>query len=441
LRSIGRQLSLGLIGTLVLVGLLIGQVALWLFDSALRTASARELALAAERVLAAIERGGEGPQLQPTRLDATYRRPFSGHYFVVTFDDQVWRSRSLWDAELPRPPAPGLAPGLAAGPSGQQLLLLRADYRRYGRDFVVVVASDHAPAVAEFRRIIQWLLALWGAALALLLLLQRWWVARALRPLEQARRQIEQLQGGELPRLDEDAPVELLPLVREINRLLDHTQLALARSRKALGNLGHALKTPLAVLGNLAERDGVRADADLHAQLNEQIGVMRARIGRELNLARTAGEALPGHGFEPQADLPLLLQGVRLAHNRELAIDSEITVAGALPFEREDMLELLGNLLDNACKWARRHVCIRLERIADQLSVTVEDDGPGIDEGAREQVLERGIRLDERIDGHGLGLAIVGDIVQIYGGDIALQRAGLGGLRVTVTLPWPRPLS
>ncbi len=447
-RSMTRQLSLGLVAALLLVGLAVGGIALWLFDSALRSASTRELARAAERVLAATERGVDGGvQLRPDRLDASYRRPLSGHYFTVLVDDQQWRSRSLWDSELPLPPTPGLAPGLAAGPAGQSLLLLRADFRRYGRDVTVVVASDYTPIAAEFRRILHWLLALWTLLLLLSLLLQRWWIGRALRPLERARRQLAQLQAGERPRLDDDAPIELRPLVREVNRLLDHTQQALARSRKALGNLGHALKTPLAVLGNLAERDHlferdrVRADPGLQRLLREQLEVMRARVGRELNRARAAGEALPGHRFDT-AELPLLLQGVRLAHDRALAIDSSVDCGGELPFEREDMLELLGNLLDNAAKWARSRVRLQLARSGDALLLLVEDDGPGIDEGGRERALARGVRLDERggeggPDGHGLGLAIVTDIADLYGGEVALGRSPLGGLRAEVWLPWP----
>ncbi len=446
-RSMTRQLSLGLMASLLLVGLAIGAAALWQFDRALRGALARDLELAAERVLAATERGADGVQLRVDRLDASYRRPLSGHYFVVGIDGQWWRSRSSWDSELPLPAQPGLAPGLGSGPAGQQLLLLRADFRRYGRDIVVVVARDYTPTAAEFRRILYALLVLWAAALLLLLLLQRWWVGRALRPLERARRQLVQLQAGARPRLDEAAPIELQPLVREVNRLLDHTQQALARSRKALGNLGHALKTPLAVLGNLAERDnlfeceGARANPGLQQLLREQLDVMRTRIGRELNRARAAGEALPGHRFDT-AELPLLLRSVQLAHDRELSIASSIEIDGELPFEREDVLELLGNLLDNACKWARRRVSLRLVRAGAALQLVVEDDGPGIDAGARERALARGARLDERgshdlPDGHGLGLAIVADIVDLYGGELVLAPSPLGGLCTEVTLPWP----
>lgn len=436
-----RELGIGLALTLLLVGSTIGGIALWLFDDQLRASSERELAQAAERVLAAIERGADGVQLDTTRLDASYRKPFSGHYFAVRVGDQLWRSRSLWDSELVQPPTAGLMPGFAGGPSGQQLLVLRKDYRRFSRDFAIVVASDYSPIAVGFRHIEHWLLALWAGALLLSLLLQRWWVARALRPLERARVQLAQLQAGERPRLDADAPIELQPLVGEVNRLLDHTQQTLARSRKALGNLGHALKTPLAVLRNLAERDSLRTDPDLQRQIREQLEAIGTRITRELNRARAAGEALPGLRFDVATDMPLLLQGVQLAHSRELVFNTDIASVekeGPLPFEREDMLELLGNLLDNACKWARMQVSLHLVREGTLLHLVVEDDGPGIDTPERERVLVRGARLDERggmVDGHGLGLAIVADIVELYGGEIGMGRAMLGGLRVDVTLP------
>lgn len=432
MKSISRQLSVGLIGSLLVVGLVLGQSAFWLLDKALRDYMARSLHEEAQSVLAAIQRGPNGLQLDPARLDPTYQRPLSGRYFEVSIGAERWRSRSLWDAELPAGAGAAL---LHDGPKAQQLLVLREDYRRYGQPVGIVVATDYAPVLAAFQRIGLLLLALWVLALAVLIALQRLWTRRALRPLEAAREQIEQLQRGQRGALDEVAAVELQPLVREINRLLKHTRDSLARSRNALGNLGHALKTPLAVLSNLVEREGI--DTALRPQLHDQLEQMRQRISRELNRARTAGEALPGSLFEPAQDLPLLVATLRQAHARALDIDWREPGAGALPWDRDDMLELLGNLLDNACKWARERVVLEIAAETKRLIIAVADDGPGIDAQARPQALARGGRLDEQADGHGLGLAIVGDIVDAYNGSIELRNAALGGLQVWIELPWP----
>jgi signal transduction histidine kinase len=442
MNSINRQLSLGLVGSLMLVGLLIAQVALWLFDNALRGVLAHELELSADRVLAAIERNGDDLQLVSAHLDDAYRRPLSGRYFLVQARDRQWRSRSLWDSELNVPTAPGLATGLQPGPQQQQLLLWRADVERHGRPLTIVVAHDYAATRAEFRAMAWALLTLWCLALLALLALQRIWVTRALRPLESARRQIEQLQTGERLRLDTDAPRELQPLIREVNRLLDHTDRLLQRSRDAVGNLGHALKTPLGVLSNLAERECIRADVELHTQMRDNLAVINDRISRELSRARLAGEVLPGQRFLIETDLPLLIESVRRAQLRPVTINYTVTgsiaAKGALPYERDDLLEILGNLLDNACKWAQGNVTLSLQQSAGELEICVEDDGPGIDEAMRDTVLRRGARLDESVSGHGLGLAIVADAVAVYDGSLQLLDADRGGLKVVVRLPCER---
>jgi signal transduction histidine kinase len=434
-KSINRQLSLGLVGSLMLVGLLIAQVALWLFDNALRGVLAHEMELSANRVLAAIERNGDDLQLVSAHLDDAYRRPLSGRYFLVQARDRQWRSRSLWDNELNMPAAPGLSADLQPGPQQQQLLLWRSDVERYGRPLTIVVAHDYVATRAEFRAMAWALLALWAVALMTLLAIQRVWVMRALHPLESARRQIEQLQTGERLRLDTDAPRELQPLIREINRLLDHTGRVLQRSRDAVGNLGHALKTPLGVLRNLAERDTIRGDSALHALMSDNLAAINDRISRELSRARLAGEVLPGRRFLIETDLPLLIESVRRAQPRDIVITSDIAATGALPCERDDLLEILGNLLDNACKWARGNVALSLRQSAGELEICVQDDGPGIDEAMRDTVLRRGARLDESVSGHGLGLAIVADAVAVYGGSLQLLNAELGGLKVVVRLP------
>ena len=429
--SIGRQLSIGLATSLLAGALLIGVVATLLFERALRQYALENLEYEARSVLAAIAPGPQGLRLDTARLSPAYATPLSGRYFVVETGDARWRSRSLWDFELAVPRAPGAVPGLIDGPEQQRLLSLRADYRRHGSAISVVVAADMAPLLAQFGRIGLLLLGLGFVVVALLTWVQRWWMRRAaLQPLQQAQQQLQQLQRGERELLEADAPRELEPLIAEINRLLAHTRASLVRSRHALGNLGHALKTPLAVLLTVAER----ADPELRAQLQTQLAQMQRRIARELGRARTAGEAAGGERFVPQEDLPLLIDSVQRAHARQLGIDWQAP-AGALALERDDMLELLGNLLDNACKWARSSVRLRIEAEPRQVRIRLEDDGPGIAEARHAEALARGNRLDEQVEGHGLGLGIASDIVAAYHGELELQRSTLGGLLVLVRLP------
>ncbi|MNQ99044.1 Virulence sensor histidine kinase PhoQ [compost metagenome] len=287
----------------------------------------------------------------------------------------------------------------------------------------------------SFRRVRQMGLGLGVAALLLILLLQRLTVNRALRPLDQVREQIAQLQQGQRSALDSSVPRELEPLVAQINHLLAHTEDTLKRSRNALGNLGHALKTPLAVLVSLAGRDELQEHPALRANLLDNLQQIEQRLARELGRARLAGDALPGAYFICAEELPGLFSTLAMIHDRNLRLDWRAAAGLRLPWDREDMLELLGNLLDNACKWAKSQVRLSIECTTDGYLLKVDDDGPGIEAGQRAQVLNRGTRMDEQVAGHGLGLGIVRDIVDTWGGSLGLEDSGLGGLCVRIQLP------
>jgi signal transduction histidine kinase len=438
LRSIQRRLSLGLISVLLIVGLLLAQSSLWLFDRSLRSYLQTTLQDETQTLLGAIVRGPNGLQLDERRLSAAFKRPYSGLYFRIDLAEQSWRSRSLWDRDLRPIEAAGLQDALADGPQGQQWLVYRADYQRYGQPIVIHVARDYTPLLNSFSRVQKIVLALGVAALVVILLLQRLIVSRALRPLEQARRQIMQLQQGQRSQLDQQVPLELEPLVAQINHLLAHTEDTLKRSRNALGNLGHALKTPLAVLISLANREELKQLPELRESLNSQLRQIEQRIARELGRARLAGEVLPGAHFDCASELPELFSTLAMIHGQHLELDWQAEPGLRLPWDREDLLELLGNLLDNACKWADSRVQLHISRQEHDYQLLIDDDGPGIDAAQREAVLNRGSRLDEQVAGHGLGLGIVRDIVDAWGGQLQLAESPLGGLRVTVVLPVKR---
>jgi signal transduction histidine kinase len=428
-------LSLGLISVMVIVGLVLAQTSLWLFEIGLQRYLEAGLRNDSENLLVALVRGPQGLQLDERRLSPAYQRPFSGHYFRIDFADSHWRSRSLWDQELPRLDHPGLHSNLQLGPEGQQLLVLRSDYRRLGQSISISVAQDYTPVRDSFKRVQQVGLALGVFGLLVILLMQRVTVRRALRPLERAREQIAQLQQGQRSQLDDQVPVELEPLVAQINHLLAHTEDSLKRSRNALGNLGHALKTPLAVLLSVASSEKLDAHPELRKLLTAQLEQVQQRLGRELNRARLSGDALPGALFDCDGELPGLLATLNMIHGEHLELSYRAPAGLQLPWDREDVLELLGNLLDNACKWADAEVRLSVVETAAGFALNVEDDGPGIPQDRRDQVLNRGTRLDEQTDGHGLGLGIVRDIVDTWGGVLRLEESEWGGLKVVIELP------
>ncbi|WP_258043966.1 ATP-binding protein, partial [Pseudomonas syringae] len=180
----------------------------------------------------------------------------------------------------------------------------------------------------------------------------------------------------------------------------------------ALGNLGHALKTPLAVLLSLALSGQLDANPSLRKTLQDQLENIRLRLERELNRARLSGDALPGARFDRDTGLPGLFSTLGMIHGAHLQLINDVEPGMYLPWDREDILELLGNLLDNACKWADSEVRLNILRQEQGFCLLIDDDGPGIPESQRAEVFSRGARLDEQITGHGLGLGIVRDIVE-----------------------------
>ena len=369
-----------------------------------------------------------------------YELPLSGHYFRISHGDTLIRSRSLWDEVLP---AIALNPSSERvqrlpGPARQSLLLLAKRFSASEGGWLVIVAQDVSgldAAIATFRR---GLLAGVALALALLLWLQRWLVVRGLAPLDDAIAACRRLERGEIAPVVTSAPAEVRPMLDAINRLAHYQAQRLARVRHTVGNLSHALKTPLTVLGQAAEEARASGNGALAATMQGQLDTIGATIERELRRARLAGGISSGLGFEAREQLDSLASALeRLYRKRDIAIEI-VAPDQRFPLDREDMLEVFGNLLDNACKWARTRVRIEVRSsTADELTFAVEDDGPGVADAALGQIATAGMRIDEQRPGHGLGLAIVGDIVAQYRGSIRYERSRLlGGLRACGRLPF-----
>jgi len=256
-----------------------------------------------------------------------------------------------------------------------------------------------------------------------------------LRPIFRLQEQIADVRKGKADRVGADYPVELTPLAGELNALLDHNQEVVERQRTHVGNLAHALKTPLSVMQAEAEQ---RPHDPLAEVVTRQAMTMREQVDHHLRRARAAARA---QGSGERTELAPVLDELsrtleRIFGDRGVTIDWDADEELVFRGERQDLLELIGNVMENACKWCRRRV--RAEAAPDGpgfLRVTVEDDGPGLPEDQREAVLRRGARLDESAPGSGLGLSIVEELAKAYGGQVTLGQAPWGGLKVELRLP------
>jgi signal transduction histidine kinase len=278
-------------------------------------------------------------------------------------------------------------------------------------------------------------LACLGAGLVVAVLAQVTW---GLQPLTRLGRQIQRIRAGQAERIDGSFPRELDAVVGELNSLLDHNQEVVERARAHGGNLAHALKTPLSILANEAERGD---DRRLAEATRRQLPRMERLINHHLARARMAGTAGALTGHQPVG--PVLAELIRtlgkLHAHKGVTIRRLDDVEAVFQGEREDFMEMLGNLLDNACKWAAARVEVAVAPASDGFDVHVDDDGPGLPEEERQRVIERGRRLDESVPGSGLGLAIVADAAKLYRGRLALGTSPLGGLRASLHLPGAVP--
>jgi len=318
------------------------------------------------------------------------------------------------------------------GPQTQKLLVWQGNFQKNGEELLLVIAEDVAPLLVAIRGYLWTGVIAALSAVLLVLALQRAILRRAFARLDRTRREVRQVREGRLQRLSIEVPAEVRPLVEEFNQLLDAWREHQARSRNALGNLAHAIKTPLQLILRQAAANG-------DDQLQEMADRIQQRLEQELRRARIIGPAGAGQHFRPHDDLQDLIATIQTLHrDRDLQIDLNIDAPDALPLEQADLLELLGNLLDNAAKWAQHRIRLDFWLERNTLHISLEDDGPGIPPEERTQILARGHRLDENMPGHGLGLTIASEIVTCYHGRLELdQSSELGGLRVSITLPLP----
>jgi len=288
---------------------------------------------------------------------------------------------------------------------------------------LMALVFDHAAVVAVLCA---------GLLFAGLLQVRRGW-----SPINQLRTRLARLDAGVERRLDGEYPSEVAPLVGDLNALLDQRERSLARARAKAGDLAHGLKTPLAVLLQEADRADAAGQPGLGDAIRQQVDRMRRQV--DYQLAQARAEALVegrGAAASVAASADGLARTLRRLHGgRGIAIDVAVAAGLQVRVEGEDLDEMLGNLLDNACKWARSRAALAASLDGHRVIVIIDDDGPGIAPALREAMFERGVRADEASPGSGLGLSIVRDLARACGGDVALADAPIGGLRVRLELP------
>ena len=264
-------------------------------------------------------------------------------------------------------------------------------------------------------------------------------IRSGLSPFERLHKGLSSVREGRERHIEGRYPSEVQPVVNDLNALLDHREAVVRQALGKAGDLAHGLKTPLAVLAQEADRAESAGDRDLADSIRQQIDRMNRQVNYHLAHARAAGSgAAPGARALVSVSaegLARTLTRLYSTQGRGVAIDLHVPTDHAFRGEAQDLDEMLGNLLDNACKWARSRVTVRSTQAGGRVAIAVEDDGPGVEPGMREHVLHRGVRADEAAPGSGIGLAIVRELAELYGGTISLGDSAAGGLRAMLDLP------
>jgi len=439
MRSLQFRLSTGLFVSLVLAF-----IVLWILISQASRLLAEEYIITrmehdSETLLSALNIDSDGNiNMDNNRINPIYQRPFSGHYYKIIGQNATLRSRSLWDQniDIQTLPVGSQARQYMEGPQQQPLLILIAGFNKAGQSFTIAIAEDLSPIKSQLAQLQIYFIITAIVFMLILVAIQTWILHSGLRPLDKARRELNALSQGKLTQLDKEVPSEIYPLVDEINHLLNVLDLRLVRSRNALGDLAHALKKPLTVLNQILEDESLKNNPEVRDAISVQLETIRRHVARILQRARLAGEGPVTSLFNANEEIPPLLATLKgIFHDKSLTFISDIPADLTIRADREDMLELIGNLLDNACKWATHTVRITIQQ-NQQTEINIEDDGPGVASDKLISLTQRGLRLDERTDGHGIGLSIVSEIVNSLNGTLTFQPSiEMGGLHVKVCLP------
>jgi len=449
--SLAFRLFLWATGLTVVILIITGVTLSSLYRHAVERAFDRRLDVYLRTLVADVASPEEGNEKFPQSIgEPLFELPLSGWYWQVTRLDtskpELHSSRSLWDSNLPRvtdaeDAAAGYRKGYAQGPEEVRLRLVERniDLGDDGRYLIQVAgdASEIDEEMVSFDRTIGTIFTALALALLVTTVLQ---VRFGLSPLKRISESLAAIRSGRAERLEGEFPVEIASLARETNALIEANREIVERARTHVGNLAHALKTPLSVIVNEA---AARTGDPLAQKVLEQADIMRDQVARQLERARLAARSgVVGTLIDvPPVATALARTMEKLHRERDVAIAVDVPDHAMFRGELQDLEEMIGNLVDNACKWAQSRVAI--EVVADRsmsdskprVRVIVDDDGPGLSPAERAQVALRGRRLDETKPGSGLGLSIVVELAGLYGGLLTLGTAPIGGLRAELALP------
>ena len=449
--SLALRLFLSATAVTVVILLITGIVLSSLYRDGVERSFDRRLGVYLKTLVADVAAPDEGEKFTQSLGEPLFELPLSGWYWQVTKlnapKPDVRSSRSLWDGGLPHledqnvpTSADGTRKRFVPGPEDQRLRLVErtVDLGDDGR-YLVAVAGDALEIEEETQSFDRAILVTLGVLAVVLLLTTMFQVRFGLAPLKRISDSLAAIRSGGAERLQGSFPEEIAPLARETNALLDANREIVERARTHVGNLAHALKTPLSVMMNEA-----RGDEPLAVKVREQANVMRDQVQRHLERARIAARlTIIGTVTEVAPAIEALRRTMEKIHrSRGIAIEVAANAQARFRGERQDLEEMAGNLVDNACKWAASRVFIEVlvERpvapgATPMLRIIVDDDGRGLSDAERAKVSRRGQRLDESKPGSGLGLSIVIDLAALYGGSLALGNAPSGGLRAELVLP------
>jgi signal transduction histidine kinase len=452
--SLATRLFLSATAWVVVILLITGVILSSVYRDATERAFDRRLNLYLRTLVAEVATPDEPPDHQFQSLgEPLFELPLSGWYWQIirtdTDKDEARASRSLWDKKLPKLEdhgaeltAAGIRLGYVDGPEGQTLRMVErpVDLGADGK-FLVDVAGDATEIFDETRNFDYYLGGTFIALSIVLVLTTIFQVRFGLAPLKRISDSIADIRSGRAERLEGEFPVEIAPLARETNALIDANREIVERARTHVGNLAHAIKTPLSVIVN----EATAHSSDLFAaKVLEQADVMRDQVAHHLERARIAARlTIVGTITEVGPVVEALRRTMEKIHrDRDIAIEVSAGSKTRFRGERQDLEEMAGNLVDNACKWTTSRVSIEVHAeqpaasgATPMLRIIVDDDGRGLSEQERAQVSRRGQRLDESKPGSGLGLSIVVDLAALYGGSLTLGRAPIGGLRAELVLP------
>jgi signal transduction histidine kinase len=387
-------------------------------------------------------------QLEPRYLSARFQRAYSGDYWqiVPVGGGKPIISHSLLDRTIrfadSKKSADGMIWGHAEGPDRQHLRVLarriefpiaataRPDDNRAYMFYVASDLNEVDRRISEFNGTLIWSFVILGLGLIAAVFIQ---VRVGLQPLRKVTDALYRIRAGQARRLEGSFPAEIEPLASELNSLIEHSAEVVGRARSYVSNLAHFLKTPLTVLANEAMAD----PGPFGELVARQVKSMRRQVDHYLARARAAGALdVLGNRTLVAPVLEDLARVLRQIHAESgVVIDVRCPPSLAFRGERQDLEEMAGNLVDNACKWSRGRVRVTAENSGSNFCLSVEDDGTGLTPDERDHVGERGERLDESVPGSGLGLAIVRDIAKLYAGSLSLDKSPMGGLRARLTLP------